>query len=119
MVTVPECTYGLDVIAQIGWWRDREHLNRQQIHQRLEEYGVQIGEREIDHLYARYQVLLGCTERLDAIPVNEFHTHVESWTADHRGLFSTRFRAFRALFGWKKLTVCRSWVKSPVKLCPS
>ena len=42
MVTVPECTYGLDVIAQIGWWRDREHLNRQQIHTRLEERGVQL-----------------------------------------------------------------------------
>ena len=66
MVTVPECTYGLDVIAQIGWWRDREHLNRQQIHTRLRERSVQICEREVDHLYARYQVLLGCAERLEA-----------------------------------------------------
>jgi hypothetical protein len=64
MVTVPECTYGLDVIAQIGWWRDKEHLNREQIHQRLRERGVQICEREVDHLYARYQVLMGCAERL-------------------------------------------------------
>lgn len=71
MVTVPECTYGLDVIAQIGWWRDREHLNRQQIHQRLEGYGVQISEREVDYLYARYQVLLGCAERLDAQRLRE------------------------------------------------
>jgi hypothetical protein len=31
MVSVPECTYGLDVIVQVGWWRDREHLNRKQI----------------------------------------------------------------------------------------
>lgn len=65
MVTVPECTYGLDVIAQIGWWRDREHLNRQQIHTRLQEHRVQISEREVDHLYARYQVLLACAERLE------------------------------------------------------
>lgn len=64
MVTVPECTYGLDVIAQIGWWRDREHLNRQQIHTRLCERGVQLSEREVDHLYARYQVLMACTEQL-------------------------------------------------------
>jgi len=64
MVTVPECTYGLDVIAQIGWWRDREHLNRQQIYSRLKEQGVQICERHVDHLYARYQVLMGCAERL-------------------------------------------------------
>lgn len=64
MVTIPECTYGLDVIAQIGWWRDREHLNRQQIHLRLGEQGIQISERHVDHLYARYQVLIGCVERL-------------------------------------------------------
>ena len=64
MVSLPECTYGLDVIAQIGWWRDREHLNRKQIHRRLREQGVQISEREVDNLYAHYQVLLSCTERL-------------------------------------------------------
>ena len=65
MVTVPECTYGLDVIAQIGWWRDREHLNREQIHSRLKEHGVQLCEREVDHLYAQYQILVGCSSRLD------------------------------------------------------
>lgn len=65
MVTLPHCTYGLDVIAQIGWWRDREHLNRGKIHERLRGYGVQLSEREVDHLYARYQVLLGCAERLE------------------------------------------------------
>ena len=65
MVTVPECTYGLDVIAQIGWWRDREHLNRAQIHARLTAQGVQLCERQVDHLYARYQVLVGCAERLE------------------------------------------------------
>jgi len=71
MVTVPECTYGLDVIAQIGWWRDREHLNRQQIHSRLEGRGIQISERQVDHLYARYQVLIGCAERLERERVEE------------------------------------------------
>lgn len=65
MVTVPECTYGLDVIAQVGWWRDREHLNREQIHGSLERQGIELCERQVDHLYARYQVLLGCTSRLD------------------------------------------------------
>ena len=70
-VTVPECTYGLDVIVQIGWWRDREHLNRQQIHVRLEERGIQISERQVDHLYARYQVLVGCVERLERKQLTE------------------------------------------------
>jgi hypothetical protein len=66
MITVPKCTYGLDVIVQIGWWRDREHLNREQIHTHLRGQDVQISEREVDHLYARYQVLMGCAERLEA-----------------------------------------------------
>jgi len=65
MVTVPECTYGLDVIAQTGWWRDREHLNRQQIHSRLSAHHVQLSEREVDHLYAHYQVLMACAARLE------------------------------------------------------
>lgn len=63
-ITVPKCTYGLDVIAQIGWWRDQDHLNRKQIHARLQGR-VQISEREVDHLYSQYQVLLGCAARLD------------------------------------------------------
>lgn len=72
MVTVPECTYGLDVITQIGWWRDREHLNREQIHRRLtQDYRGQISERQVDHLYARYQMLVGCAERLDAQRLQE------------------------------------------------
>ena len=40
MVTVPKCTYGLDVIVQVGWWRDKEHLNREQIHSHLRKHGT-------------------------------------------------------------------------------
>jgi len=63
-ISLPKCTYGLDAIAQIGWWRDREYLNRKQIHTHLVERGIQICEREVDYLYARYQVLMGCVERM-------------------------------------------------------
>lgn len=55
----------MDVIGKIGWCRDREHLNREQIHTYLGSRGVQLSERQVDHLYTRYQVLLGCTARLD------------------------------------------------------
>jgi len=79
MVTVPECTYGLDIIAQIGWWRDREHLNREQIHSRLWERGVQISERQVDHLYARYQVLMASAEGLE-------REQVEQMAAERGGL---------------------------------
>jgi hypothetical protein len=62
-VTLPSCTYGRDVIAQIGWWRERQHWDRQQIDQALEKQ-VQISAREIDYLYTRYEVLRGCLEQL-------------------------------------------------------
>jgi len=65
METVPGCSYGLDVIVQVGWWREQEHLNRVQIHGRLRERGVQLSEREVDHLYTHYQVLQACAARLD------------------------------------------------------
>jgi hypothetical protein len=65
MVALPECTYGLDVIVQIGWWRDREHLSRVQIRSRLRQHGVQISERQVDYLYDRYQALLGRAKRLE------------------------------------------------------
>lgn len=71
MLTVPNCTYGLDVIAQIGWWRERENLNRKQIHSRLVEKGVKICEREVDILYKQYQVLMGCVERGKMMEVRE------------------------------------------------
>lgn len=62
-VTLPGCTYGRDVIAQIGWWRENQHLDRGQIHQELKQR-VQISEREIDYLYNSYEILRGCLEQL-------------------------------------------------------
>jgi hypothetical protein len=54
-------TYGLDVVAQIGWWRDREHLNGAEIHRRLQGR-VQISRRHIDLLLQQYRLLLACAE---------------------------------------------------------
>lgn len=64
-LTLPECTYGLDVIAQIGWWRDKEHMDRATIHNRLTGMGVQLSERQVDYLYNRYQILLACVGNQD------------------------------------------------------
>lgn len=64
-LTLPECTYGVDVIAQIGWWRDKEHKDRAQIHSRLLGMGVQLSERQVDYLYNRYQILLACVGNQD------------------------------------------------------
>lgn len=65
MVTIAGYTYGLDVIAQIGWWRDREHLDRKEIHSRLLFRGVKLSERQVDYLYNQYQILIACVGSQD------------------------------------------------------
>ena len=62
MEALPHSTYGLDVVAQIGWWRDRDHLGGSEIYDRLSEK-VQIGRRHVDLLSQQYRVLLACAER--------------------------------------------------------
>lgn len=54
-------TYGLDVVAQIGWWRDQEHLSGAEIHRRLQGR-IQISRRHVDLLLQQYRLLLACAE---------------------------------------------------------
>jgi hypothetical protein len=54
-------TYGLDVVAQIGWWRDREHLSGAEIHRRLRGR-IQISRRHVDLLLQQYRLLLACAQ---------------------------------------------------------
>jgi hypothetical protein len=57
------CTYGYDVIAQIGWLRQTHHERFEAIHQALYPR-LQISESEVRHLYhERYLLLLACHER--------------------------------------------------------
>lgn len=58
---LPHSTYGLDVVAQVGWWRDHEHLDGDEIHRRLQSH-VQIGRRHVDLLLQQYRLLLACAE---------------------------------------------------------
>jgi hypothetical protein len=62
-VALPRATYGLDVIAQIGWWRDREQLSGAEIYVRLGARVQQISRRQVDLLVQQYRVLLACAER--------------------------------------------------------
>jgi hypothetical protein len=57
------CTYGYDVIAQIGWLRQAHFERFEAIHQALYPR-LQISESEVRHLYhERYLPLLACHER--------------------------------------------------------
>jgi hypothetical protein len=62
-VALPHSSYGLDVVAQLGWWRDREHLSTTELHARLQGR-VQICRRSITVLLQRYRLLLACTNHL-------------------------------------------------------
>lgn len=61
-VALPHSTYGLDVVAQIGWWRDHEHLSGKEIYHRLQGR-VQISRRHVDLLLQQYRLLLACAEQ--------------------------------------------------------
>lgn len=57
------CTYGYDVIAQIGWQRQTGYESFQTIHTGLQTR-LQISESQVRHLYnERYLPLLACHER--------------------------------------------------------
>jgi len=56
-------SYGYDVVAQIGWWRQREKAQFAQIHQRLPGQ-VQMSESNVRRLYyTLYLPLIACQER--------------------------------------------------------
>ena len=58
-ISLPESTYGLDVLAYIGWRHEHAHRQLVEIHQELNEKGVEINERNVGKLYRRYLALLG------------------------------------------------------------
>ena len=57
------CTYGYDVIAQIGWLRQMNYQRFEDIHKSLRTH-LQLSESEVRHLYHdQYLPLLACHER--------------------------------------------------------
>ncbi len=57
------CTFGYDVIAQIGWLRQMQYQQFEDIHASLRAH-LQLSESEVRHLYhERYLALLACHER--------------------------------------------------------
>jgi hypothetical protein len=68
---LPHGEYGLDVIALVGMLRYRHHHSLAEIHHRLHERGLSIGERTVLNLLARYEELVALhltdRERLQAL----------------------------------------------------
>lgn len=70
-LALPHHEFGLDVIAWIGEQRYRQHRSVPEIHRQLQDQGVVIAERTVEHLLARYDELVSMTvanrERLQGL----------------------------------------------------
>jgi hypothetical protein len=55
---LPEHEFGLEVVALVGQLRYREHRSVPEIHQALRDRQVEISERTVTHLLARYDELV-------------------------------------------------------------
>ena len=58
-ISLPHSTYGMDVLAFIGWQHEQEHKQFVEIQKKLNERGVQINERNVGKLYRQFLALLG------------------------------------------------------------
>ncbi len=63
-LSLPNSTYGLDVLARIGYQRDYRRLSWEQVHESLPDH-IRVSQRHLSNLYREYTVLLACAERLD------------------------------------------------------
>jgi hypothetical protein len=58
-ISLPRSTYGLDVLAFIGWQHEHEHKQFVEIQEMLNERKVEVCERNAGRLYRQFLALLG------------------------------------------------------------
>ena len=61
LLSLPNSTYGLDVLAYIGWQHEHEHRQLVEIQRELNQRGVEINERNVGKLYRQFLALLHAT----------------------------------------------------------
>ena len=59
LISLPHSTYGLDVLAFIGWQHEHEHRQLVEIQRELNRRGVLVNERNVGKLYRQFLALLG------------------------------------------------------------
>lgn len=59
LISLPKSTYGLDVLAYIGWQHEHEHQQLVEIQRELSERGILINERNTGKLYRQFLAFLG------------------------------------------------------------
>jgi hypothetical protein len=58
-ISLPQSTYGLDVLAFIGWQHEHEHKQFVEIEAMLNQRGIEVSERHVGRLYRQFLALLG------------------------------------------------------------
>jgi hypothetical protein len=71
-ISLPQSTYGLDVLAFIGWQHEQEHKQFVEIQEMLNQGEVEVSERHVGRLYRQFLALLGgvnerVRDRLDKV----------------------------------------------------
>jgi hypothetical protein len=59
LISLPKSTYGLDVLAYIGWQHEHEHKQLVEIQRELNGRGILINERNTGKLYRQFLAFLG------------------------------------------------------------
>jgi hypothetical protein len=70
-LSLPHVTYGLDVIVRVGWRRQHDHRTMSEIGQELRGLGVQITDRQVEHLWDYYRALLRGLSQADRCQLRE------------------------------------------------
>jgi hypothetical protein len=79
LLSLPKSTYGLDVLAYIGWQHEHEHRQLVEIQRELNQRGIEINERNVGKLYRQFLALLGAVRE----PILQ---KLEETVAEHGGL---------------------------------
>ncbi len=63
-LSLPEMTYGIDVLVRIGYQREYQKMTWKEVKENLPDH-IRVSRRHLSNLYQRYKVLLASAERLD------------------------------------------------------
>jgi hypothetical protein len=61
LYSLPQSSYGLDVLAYIGWQHEHEHRQLREIQKELNQLGIEVNERNVGKLYRQFLALLSAT----------------------------------------------------------
>lgn len=64
LISLPSSTYGLDVLAYIGWQHEKEHKQLVEIQRELNKRGIMVNERNVGKLYRQFLALLGAVNEV-------------------------------------------------------